>query len=335
MRLMRTILSSVAALISSSALLWAPSASAQTSCELDRPVLFGGMNWESNLVLVDVERFIIEHGYGCKTSVEPGETVAMLSALQRGDIDVVAEIWPEQLKYLWDKALASGNVEGVGHIFDTTEGWYIPRYTQERHPELKTAADLAKFAEVFKDPEDPSKGRIYGCPPGWTCANLNGNLLKALKLDGKYTMFAPGSGPAKKAAIMSAYKRKRDIVFYYWTPTPVVGSLDLVRLELPPFNEEAYACVTDPECQNPVPTELKAHKAITALNTDFTKQAPQLKTFLSNVNMPNETIAEILGWMENEGAEPRDTALYFLKKYPDVWKKWIPADAAERVQAAL
>src|SRR5690606_2671766 len=27
-------------------------------CELDRGVRFGGMNWESNLVLVEVERFI-------------------------------------------------------------------------------------------------------------------------------------------------------------------------------------------------------------------------------------------------------------------------------------
>ena len=29
-------------------------------CELKRPVNFGAMNWESNLVLVDVERFIME-----------------------------------------------------------------------------------------------------------------------------------------------------------------------------------------------------------------------------------------------------------------------------------
>ena len=28
---------------------------------------------------------------------------------------------------------------------------------------------------------------------------------------------------------MSAYKRKQDVVFYYWYPTPLVGSMDLVN----------------------------------------------------------------------------------------------------------
>ena len=44
-------------------------------CELKRPVNFGAMNWESNLVLVDVERFIMEKGYGCKTETLPTETL--------------------------------------------------------------------------------------------------------------------------------------------------------------------------------------------------------------------------------------------------------------------
>ena len=47
-------------------------------CELKRPVNFGAMNWESNLVLVDVERFIMEKGYGCKTETLPTETLPAL-----------------------------------------------------------------------------------------------------------------------------------------------------------------------------------------------------------------------------------------------------------------
>ena len=40
------------------------------------------------------------------------------------------------------------------------EAWYIPRYTAERLPELKSAADLPKFKDQFKDPEEPGKGRF-------------------------------------------------------------------------------------------------------------------------------------------------------------------------------
>ena len=36
------------------------------TCEIDRTINFGGMSWESNLVISDVQRFILENGYGCK-----------------------------------------------------------------------------------------------------------------------------------------------------------------------------------------------------------------------------------------------------------------------------
>ncbi len=51
--------------------------------------------------------------------------------------------------------------------------------------------------------------------------------------------------------------------------------------------------------------------------------------------MPEDAIDATLGWLENEGKEPEDAARYFLKQYGEVWRQWIPADTAARVQAAL
>ncbi|KOF52817.1 MULTISPECIES: ABC transporter substrate-binding protein [unclassified Achromobacter] len=313
----------------------APAAHAAAACEVSRPVRFSGLNWESNLVLAGIERFVLEHGYGCKTTVEIGETLPMLAALQRGDVDITPEVWPGQIEGAWKKALASGKVKGVGHVYDAGEGWYVPRYTVERHPGLKSAADLARYKEAFADPEEPGRGRIYGCPAGWACGTLNENLLRALGLERDYTLFAPGSGAAQKAAIMSAYKRKRDIVFYYWTPTSLVGALDLVKLELPPFDQAAYTCMTDPKCEHPVPTEFKPNPVVTGMNADFARQAPRIAEFLGRLSIPAPAIDDTLGWLENEGKEPDDAARYFLRRYAEVWKAWVPADAAQRVQAAL
>lgn len=320
-----------------SAALLAPAAAhaAKPVCEVDRPVRFSGLNWESNLVLAGIERYVMEHGYGCKTSVEIGETLPMLAALQRGDVDVTPEVWPGQIEVAWKKALASGRVQGLGHVYDAGEGWYVPRYTVQRHPDLKSAADLARFKQVFADPEDPGRGRIYGCPAGWACGTLNDNLLHALGLDRDYSLFAPGSGAAQKAAILSAYKRKRDIVFYYWTPTALVGALDLVKLELPAFDQAAYTCLTDPKCAKPVATEFKPNPVVTGVNSAFAKEAPQLAAFLAKLTIPGDAIDATLGWLETEGKEPEEAARYFLKQYGPVWRQWMPADAAERVQAAL
>lgn len=320
------------------ALLCAPAyaaSSAAATCEVDKPVRFSGLNWESNLLMVNVERFILEKGYGCKTQVEQGETMTMLAALQRGDVDVTAEVWPGQIVEAWAKALESGRVEGVGHVFDASEGWYIPRYTAERYPELKSAADLARYQDKFTDPEDPTRGRIFGCPAGWSCGVLNDNLIRALGLDKQFNMFAPGAGAAQKAAILSAYKRKRDIVFYYWTPTALVGSLDLVKLELPPFNQEAYDCLTSPNCANPVATQFKDNKAITGLNKTFSAAAPELRAFFEKVHMPSAVIDSTLGWIETEGKDVEEAATYFLKTHPEVWKTWVPDEVAQRVQKAL
>ena len=320
-----------------SAALLAPAAAhaAKPVCEVDRPVRFSGLNWESNLVLAGIERYVMEHGYGCKTSVEIGETLPMLAALQRGDVDVTPEVWPGQIEVAWKKALASGRVQGLGHVYDAGEGWYVPRYTVQRHPDLKSAADLARFKQVFADPEDPGRGRIYGCPAGWACGTLNDNLLRALGLDRDYSLFAPGSGAAQKAAILSAYKRKRDIVFYYWTPTALVGALDLVKLELPAFDQTAYTCLTDPKCAKPVATEFKPNPVVTGVNSAFAKEAPQLAAFLAKLTIPGDAIDATLGWLETEGKEPEEAARYFLKQYGAVWRQWMPVDAAERVQAAL
>ncbi|CAB3715414.1 MAG: ABC transporter substrate-binding protein [Achromobacter sp.] len=320
-----------------SAALLAPAAAhaAKPVCEVDRPVRFSGLNWESNLVLAGIERYVMEHGYGCKTSVEIGETLPMLAALQRGDVDVTPEVWPGQIEVAWKKALASGRVQGLGHVYDAGEGWYVPRYTVQRHPDLKSAADLARFKQVFADPEDPGRGRIYGCPAGWACGTLNDNLLRALGLDRDYSLFAPGSGAAQKAAILSAYKRKRDIVFYYWTPTALVGALDLVKLELPAFDQTAYTCLTDPKCAKPVATEFKPNPVVTGVNSAFAKEAPQLAAFLAKLTIPGDAIDATLGWLETEGKEPEEAARYFLKQYGPVWRQWMPVDAAERVQAAL
>ncbi|MEI2415919.1 ABC transporter substrate-binding protein [Orrella sp. JC864] len=313
----------------------APALAAEPVCEVDTPVRFSGLNWESNLLLVEIEQFILEHGYGCQTSTEAGETLAMLAALQRGDVEVTPEVWPGQIEVAWEKALASGRIIGVGHVFDAGEGWYIPRYTAERLPGLKRAADLPRYKDTFADPEDPSKGRIYGCPAGWACDTLNVNLLRGLKLEDDYALFAPGAGAAQKAAIVSAYKRKRDIVFYYWTPTALVGALDLVKLELPPYDAQAYTCLTDPKCEDPVPTAFRVNKVVTGLNAEFARKAPRLTEFFSRLHMPEAVIDDTLGWMEREGAEAEAAAQYFFKRHSQVWRGWLPPEVAERVQAAL
>jgi glycine betaine/proline transport system substrate-binding protein len=304
-------------------------------CEIDRPVKFGGMNWESNLVLVEVERFIADKGYGCKSEVLPTETLPALAALERGDLDINTEIWLNSVAEPWAKAEATGKVKRIGDIYMGGEAWFIPRYTAERLPDLKSASDLPKFKDEFKDPEEPSKGRFYGCPAGWGCEVVSGNLFKALGLGDTYTLFSPGTGATQKAALTAAYKRKENIVFYYWYPTPLVGSMDLVKLDLPAYDKSRHACLTDPNCAQPEASAYPENPVFTAVSTQFSQEAPKLTDFLSKVSVPLPVMDKVMAYMEENEAEPLDVAKWFLQNEGDIWSKWLPADAAGRVKAAL
>ncbi|AFK60990.1 glycine betaine/choline/proline transport system substrate-binding protein [Advenella kashmirensis WT001] len=308
---------------------------ADAQCEVDRTVNFGGMNWESNLVLVDVQRTILEKGYGCKTETLPTETLPALAALERGDLDINTEIWLNSVGDPWAKAEKTGKVKRVADLYTGGEAWFIPKYVAEKFPDLKSAADLPKYKEEFADPEDPSKGRFYGCPAGWGCEVVSSNLYKALKLDKDFTLYSPGTGAAQKAALTSAYKRKQNIVFYYWYPTPLVGSLDLVKLELPPYDAEKQKCLTNPDCADPQPSAYPDNPVFTALNTEFSKQAPKLTEFFSKVSVPLPVMDKTLAHMEESGDDSRDVADWFLKNQGEVWEKWVSPEVAAKVKESL
>ena len=304
-------------------------------CEVNRPVNIGGMTWESNLILAEVESYILQKGYGCKTDILPTETLAAMAALERGDLDVKPEVWPNANYAPWKKSEATGKVKAIGNVFSGQEAWFIPKYTAEKYPDLKSAADLINYKDKFKDPEDPSKGRIYGCPAGWGCEIVVNNMHKAYALEDSFNMYSPGTGAAQKAAIMSAYKRKQDIVFYYWSPTPLVGSLDLVKLEMPPYDKEKFQCLTGVDCENPQPSSYPEDKVFTGINVEFAKNAPQLAEFFSKVSIPSSVMNATLAHMEETGDDSQEIAIWFLKKHADTWTKWMPEDVAKRVQHSL
>lgn len=300
-------------------------AQAETWCESGKPVKFAGLNWESGMLLTDVMQFVLEKGYGCKTDSLPGNSITMENALSSDDIQVFAEEWVGRSE-VWKKAEAAGKVVGVGApVVGAEEGWYVPRYVIEgdakrkleaKAPDLKRVADLAKYASVFRDPEEPSKGRFYNCPAGWTCELDNTQMLKDYGLEGSYTNFRPGTGPALDAAALSSYKRGEPILLYYWTPTPLMGQVDLVKLEEKPGVDKTVSIKV-------------------GLSKAFHDQAPELVAVLAKVNIPLDLLNQNLGRMSKERIESAKLAKRFLKEHPEVWQAWVDPDAAKKISAAL
>ena len=320
-------------------------APAAAECELNRPIMFAGLDWDSNAFHTEAAGFIMKEGYGCEVDQIPGSTLPLLTGMARGDIDVTMEIWLDNVTEPWTKAEAAGKVSHLGINFpDAIQGWYVPRYLSEGDasrgikamaPDLKHVRDLPKYKDLFKDPEEPDKGRFYNCILGWGCEVVNTKKLKVYGLDKSFTNFRPGTGAALAAAIASNYQRGKPFVSYYWGPTWVLGKFDMVMLDEPPYDKETWVAMGASDNPTKV-TSYPIVEVVVGVNNEFKAAAPKLVEFLTKYETSNALVSEALAYMQaNEGATAKDAAMHFLKTKPEIWTQWVSADVASKVKAAL
>ncbi|MFB9887930.1 ABC transporter substrate-binding protein [Balneatrix alpica] len=315
------------------------------ACEVDKPVRFAGMNWGSNLFIVEVSRLVLEKGYECKTDVIPGGTIPMMQALVRGDVDLMAEVWMNTVAEAWNKGIEQQSVKEVGDSFEGgLEAWFVPRYLVEGDsergieplaPELRSVADLPKYKDLFQDPESPEQGRFYNCPSGWMCEVVNSNKLKAYGLDAHYTNFRPGTGAALKAAIATNYKRGKPVLFYYWGPTEVLGKYDLIQLQEPQYDKAIFDQLITQESEATSATAYPIAVVKKGVNTGFAAQAPNIIDFYSKMSFNNADISSALAYMDDNELEPKDAALHFMQQREDLWRQWVPEEVAGKIKAGL
>ncbi|MDX2224186.1 MAG: ABC transporter substrate-binding protein [Rhodospirillaceae bacterium] len=314
------------------------------ACELARPVVFAGLDWDSVGFHNAVARFVVEHGYGCRTDVIPGSTIPLIQGVAQGDIDVAMEIWKDAVTDAWQRALARGQVVELGVNFpDAVQGWVVPRAVIDGDPargrapaapDLKSVADLARYAHVFADPEEPGKGRFYNCVAGWACEGINTHKLRAYGLSDRFTNFRTGSGAALAAAISGAVRRGEPIVAYYWSPTWVMGAHDLVMLAEPPWNAADWQGIAA-SADYPRPVAYPKVEVWIGANAAFAKSAPALTAFLKNYRTTAAQVSAALAFMHDTGTDETAAARRFLTETVDTWPQWLPSDAAAKVKAAL
>jgi glycine betaine/proline transport system substrate-binding protein len=314
------------------------------AADQNKPIIFGDLTWESGSLITEVLRTLVEKGYGYQTDTLPGSTVSLETALAKNDIQVIGEEWTGRSP-VWVKAESDGKVLGLGDIVKgATEGWWVPEYVIKGDPEkgikpmapdLKSVSDLSRYKELFKDPESPDKGRFLNSPSGWTSEIVNTQKLKAYGLNDSFVNFRTGSGAALDAEIDSAIRRGRPVLFYYWSPTPLLGRHKLIRLEEPPFDAEAWKTLTDASNPNPRGTSSLAAKLSIGVSAPFDKQYPELVAFFRKVDLPIDLLNQTLGRMSEKRLDPKVVARSFLKDHPEVWKRWLPVDVAEKVSSSL
>nr|WP_246754620.1 ABC transporter substrate-binding protein [Rhizobium lusitanum] len=321
-------------------------ANAATYCGGGKTVTFAGIDWESGAFITEVMKQILEKGYGCKVDSIPGNGPTLEQATANNEVQIFAEEWVGRSQ-VFDKAAAAGTVMAVGKTFvGASEGWFVPEYVvkgdpargiKPTAPDLKSIQQLSdpKYVALFADPEEPGKGRFLNCPSGWGCEGKNTARIDAYKLGASYVNFRPGTGTALDAAISSAYLQGQPLLFYYWSPTALMGKFKFVQLEEPAYNQACWKEIADPNGKRDEGCSFPGANVSYGVNSEFAKAAPEVISILEKATFPLDDLNASLAFMADKKVDASAAAAEFLKTKSAIWGPWVTVEAKAKIDATL
>ena len=290
------------------------------------------MNWDSAAIVTAVSKFLMEQGYGCDVTAVPSDTTpAMTSLSENNEPDIVTELWTNSAGDAYKKLKADGKIAELGSVLDPggVEGWWLPTYLVDAHPELATIEGVMAHPELVG-------GMFNNCPDGWGCRIVNDNLIRAFHLEDRgFKVFNHGSGETLATSMAAAYQSKEPWFGYYWGPTTPLGMFDMTSIDLGEYDEEAHQANQNADAPNPLPSAFPAAPVLTIVTKDFKESHPDIATLMSHVTFKTDTMSQLLAWKEENNASNEEAAVYFLKNNPDEWSGWINDSAKQKLSALL
>lgn len=321
-------------LLISSLLLSSPVSAALPAC--DTPIKFGALTWESGQFTTGVLKYITESGYGCQVTEVPGAGPALETALSQNDIQIISEQWVGRSPIM-EQAIAQNKVAVIGDTLKggATQGWYVPKYVLDENPGLRRYQDLPKYAELFKDPENPGKSRFMNCPSGWACEIFNTRLLKNTGLDSVFNNAHPGTGAALDAEIASAFEQHKPLLFYYWQPTGLMAKYDFAPLEFPAYQDTCWQDLLLADGSANCISGFPVSPLGIAASTPFIDANPELADVFKKVQFTSDELNGAILEMSENKRSGEEQALVFLRDNPSVWQAWLSDEAATNLAAKL
>lgn len=290
------------------------------------------MSWTSASVVTSVAKFIMEQGYGCDVTVVPSDTVpAVTSVAENGEPDIVTELWLNSAGEAYLKLEEQGKIKRVAEVFDPggVEGWWIPTYLADKHPELKTIEGIMANPELVDS-------QFNNCPSGWGCRVVSDNLIRALDLEESgVEVFNHGSGETLTTSMASAVESKDAWFGYYWGPTVPLGKYDMTKVDLGEYKPDVHTRNQSADAENPQVSDFPAATILTSVTTTFGDREPEVAEMLGNMTFKTSTMSGLLAWKDENDASAEETAVYFLSTNSDEWATWLNDSAKDNLASIL
>ena len=280
-----------------------------------KKVRFADVGWTDIQVTTATAQNLLE-ALGYEPEIKTLSVPVTYASLKNKDIDVFLGNWMPSMTADIKPYTDDKSVETIGvNLSDAGYGLVVPQYVADAG--VKSLTDLGAHKDKFG-------GKIYGIEAG----NDGNRIISSMiakpenKLEGFELVESSEAGMLTQAE--KAMKKKDWIVFLGWTPHPIMGEMKIAYLD--GMGDSGFGAAT-------VSTNVRA---------GYTQECPNVGKFLSNLKFNLAMEGAMMEPVLKSGADPKATALTWLKANPDAAKPWLEGvttfdggDATAAVSAAL
>ena len=268
------------------------------------------VGYESNAYVVGR---VAETELGCTVAYKDLDEQTSWKGFEDGSVDVIIENWghPELVEKYIDRAGTAQDAGSTG--VDGIIGWYVPPWMAEEYPDITSWKNLNKYADLFETPESDGEGQLLDGDPGYV--TYDEALVKNLDLD--FKVVVGGSETALIEAFRSAEENRTPLLAYFYEPQWFFNEMDLVQVELPPYEP---GCDADPEkvdCEYP-PYDLNK-----IVSTEFAESGSPAYDLVENFEWTAEDQNTVSQMIAEEGMKPEEAADAWIADNPDMVEAWL------------
>jgi glycine betaine/proline transport system substrate-binding protein len=288
-------------------------------------ITIADMRWPSASILAHIHRIILTSELGCTVRIVSGDTAVTASSMATTQQPAIApELWTSRIPEIWNAATTAGSVRAMAATYrgGPLEGWFIPAYLAEDHPELARADQLFNERDAFGGIGD---ARFISCPADWACAIVNRNLMRALRLQIIFESEEPANRLDLDRRLSEAISRREPVLIYYWQPNAAIDQFSLKSIDLGLFNPDAWPCLGMNACDNPLPSSFPEAQVVIGAAAWLQDEAPLVADYLRAATLPLEEMNGLLAELGSEGSSPEAVAQRFYETAEDIWRAWLPA----------
>jgi glycine betaine/proline transport system substrate-binding protein len=290
----------------------------------NRAIEIARMPWPSAAILAEIHKRLLEQQFGCTVRIVAGDLAGTGSSMgATGEPALAPEMWTARIADIWNAGVKAEKLRQAAPSYDTAalEGWYIPGYVAETHPELTDLAAFKAYAGIFA--ANGGKLKFISCPSDWGCAVINRNLIAAAGLAGMLDVVTPADRFEMDRLIAEGVSRKQPFAFYYWQPNAIISQFAFQPIDLGPYDHDAFQCLGRRVCNAGKVSAFAPEPVAVAVSDWVFTDVPQVAGYFMRATMPIAAMDTLLMQMGEADGSIESVADRFVAERRDIWGKWV------------